>query len=150
MSVELHGLLLLDTTVLVDLLRGTTWGKDIDAKYALSDRPERPLLCSIVEGEVIGLTRYWRWGAAKLGKLRTLFAELVRVESSHPSVIEAYAEIYADARRQGKYQGPLSQNDLWIAATAKAAGAALLTSDQHFEWMNNRHIEVHYEPRDQK
>ncbi len=148
MSIPPDRLLLLDSTVLVDLLRATSWGKNINAKYDLTDRPERPLLCSVVEGEVIGLARYCGWGAGRLDKLRALFYELVRIESSHPAVVDAYADIYDDARKCGQYRGPLSQNDLWIAATAKATGAALLTSDEHFTWMSGRHIEVHYEPRE--
>lgn len=147
MSVPSGRLLLLDTTVVVDLLRDTSWGKKINAKYDLSGRPERPLLCSIVEGEVIGLTRSWNWGVDRLELLRELFGELVRIDSCHPEVIDAYGHIYADARKLGEYRGPKSQNDLWIAATAKATGAALLTSDKGFSWMSGRHIETHYEPR---
>ena len=140
-------LLLLDTTVVVDLLRGTSWGRNINDKYDLSGRSERPLLCSVVEGEVIALARYQGWKADRLSKLRALFSEFVRIESSHPAVIDAYADIYVDARNLGRHSGPRSQNDLWIAATAKAADAALLTSDKDFAWMSGRHIEVHYEPR---
>ncbi len=148
MSVLPDRLLLLDTTVLVDLLRDTSWGKKINAKYRLSARPEKPLLCSVVEGEVIGLARHRNWGTERLRILRELFDELVRVDSCHPEVIDAYADIYADACKLGEYRGPKSQNDLWIAATAKATGAALLTSDKDFLWMNGLHIEVHYEPRE--
>ena len=106
------------------------------------------VLHQTVEGEVIGLARYLNWGADRLDRLRELFGELVRIDSCHPVVIDSYGHIYADARKLGEYKGPMSQNDLWIAATTKAIDAALLTSDKGFLWMRGRHIEVHYEPRE--
>lgn len=41
-----------------------------------------------------------------------------------------YAEIVCELRRAGT---PLPTNDIWIAATAVRAGAAVLTFDRHFE-----------------
>jgi tRNA(fMet)-specific endonuclease VapC len=41
-----------------------------------------------------------------------------------------YAEIVIALRRAGT---PLPTNDLWVAATAAAAGATVLTYDAHFE-----------------
>ncbi len=40
-----------------------------------------------------------------------------------------FAEIVADLRRAGT---PLPTNDIWIAATAARAGAAVLIFDEHF------------------
>lgn len=34
------------------------------------------------------------------------------------------------------------ENDLWIAATAKATGAVLLTCDDDFAWMSPRLLRV--------
>ncbi len=45
---------------------------------------------------------------------------------------ELYAEMVVDLRRAGT---PVPTNDIWIAATAAAAGTAVLTADHHF-----RHI----------
>lgn len=141
MTEDPNRLLLLDTNVLVHVLRDTPTGKKIDEDYALSSRLERPILCSVVEGEILGLAELLGWGQNKIGKLHELFNELVRVASSFPEAIEAYANIYADAHKNGK---PRGENDVWIAATAKATGAAVLTTDKDFLWMNERHIEVHY------
>lgn len=44
-------------------------------------------------------------------------------------VARIYGEIFADLRRKGR---PLPTNDVWIAATAARAGAAVLTFDGHF------------------
>lgn len=44
-------------------------------------------------------------------------------------VARAYAEILAALRQAGT---PLPTNDVWVAATAARAGAAVLTFDAHF------------------
>ena len=143
MTIPPTKLLLLDTTILVDLMRDTPTGRKIDRDFRLSARPERPLLCSIVEGEILGVARYRGWGEKMMADLQALFDQLVRVPSSHHAVIDAYATIYADAHRNGF---PRGENDLWIAATAKATNAAVLTSDNDFLWLNGRHIDVHHVP----
>ena len=66
MTTDLHRLILLDTTVLMDLLRDTATGKKINAAYKLMSRPEKPLLCSVVEGEILGLAKNLGWGEHRL------------------------------------------------------------------------------------
>jgi predicted nucleic acid-binding protein len=61
----------------------------------------------------------------------------VYVDAGIPEVVEAYAELYADGTRNGF---PCGENDLWIAATAKAANALLITCDRDFDWLHRRHI----------
>lgn len=46
------------------------------------------------------------------------------------AVSRIYAEIAVSLRRSGS---PVPTNDLWIAATAARAGAAVLTYDPHFD-----------------
>jgi predicted nucleic acid-binding protein len=58
------GLLLLDTSVLLHLLRGTAVGRSMDEAYALSTREERPLISIVTVGEVMAIAR--RTGATLL------------------------------------------------------------------------------------
>ena len=44
-------------------------------------------------------------------------------------VSRLYAEVVVELRKAGK---PIPTNDIWIAATAARAGAAVLTYDPHF------------------
>lgn len=44
-----------------------------------------------------------------------------------------YSDIYKRLRDKGK---PVPSNDMWIAASAMQNGLALLTLDDHFEWMD--------------
>ena len=58
-----------------------------------------------------------------------LLHPVVEVLPVDADVARIYGEIVSDLRHKGR---PLPTNDLWIAATAARAGAAVLTFDQHF------------------
>ena len=50
-----------------------------------------------------------------------------------------YAAINVELRRAGK---PIPTNDLWIAALARQHSLAILSRDQHFDWVpGNRRID---------
>ncbi|XYH97447.1 hypothetical protein ACMHYB_58460 [Sorangium sp. So ce1128] len=52
------GLVLLDTVVVLYLVRGNDTGKGIDAAIRLSARAERPLISIITVGEALGFAQY--------------------------------------------------------------------------------------------
>lgn len=60
-----------------------------------------------------------------------LFLEHAAVETLDVdgNVAHIYGEIFVELRQSGT---PLPTNDIWIAATAIHAGAAVLTFDAHF------------------
>ena len=94
----------------------------------------------MVEGELLAFARYRGWPQATLDQLERLLSELVRVDAGPPEIVAAYAELHCEATRGGR---PKGENDLWIAATAKAANAALYTCNgKHFDWMDPDHITV--------
>lgn len=82
-------------------------------------------------------------GHGKLGSLEELLAELVRVDAGLPDVVKAYAEIYAADQAGGHNTG---QNDMWIAATTRAANAVLLTCDKDCVWMHPNLVTVEHVP----
>jgi len=64
------------------------------------------------------------------GELREFLANpVVEVLKVDQDVARAYAEIVVDLRKAGS---PIPTNDIWIAAAAARAGAAVLTYDSHF------------------
>ncbi len=77
------------------------------------DVGDRVVICTIVRGEILfGIERM------PAGRRR---AELARI---------AAADFYAGVKRALELRGrPMDENDLWIAATALALGAALVTRD---------------------
>lgn len=139
MTLGSHELIALDTNVLVHWVRQDATGKHLMNVYTLEQRAERPLVSTIVEGEVRGLAMCWKWGSAKLKRLDEILLELVRVDAGHPDIVGEYARLYFEDQSRGTNTG---ENDLWIAATAKATGAVLLTSDKDFGWMSPAIIRV--------
>jgi tRNA(fMet)-specific endonuclease VapC len=143
MTLRPDDLISLDTNVLVHWIRQNATGTQLRETYRLHERTDRPMYSTIVEGELRALARVWGWGDKKLELLDEILAELVRVDAGLPDVVKAYAEVYAADHAGGHNTG---QNDMWIAATTKAAGAVLLTCDQDCVWMNPGLVAVEYVP----
>ena len=77
-------LALLDTNVLIHLVRNDATGQEVEEEYSLATRPERPLLSTVVEAEVKVFAAINEWGDRKLARLDEILAELVRVEAGLP------------------------------------------------------------------
>ena len=96
---------------------------------------------TIAEGEILGFARQRNWGATRMADLTRLLGEVVRVNAGLPEVVDAYADLTVLDLRGGHNT---KDNDLWIAATAKATGAVLLTCDHDFDWLNPATITVYW------
>lgn len=143
MTLRANDLISLDTNVLVHWIRQNPTGIQLRDSYRLHERSDRPIYSTVVEGEIRSLAKIWSWGQSKLDALDQLLAELVRVDAGLPDVVEAYAEIYAADHSGGHNTG---QNDIWIAATTKAAGAVLLSCDRDCVWMSPAIVVVEHVP----
>ena len=138
-------LLLLDTSIVIHLVRGGPIGQAIDGRFQLRARPERALVSVVTLGEAQAFARQRGWGEARIVRLRELLRELVPVNLSSQAVLERYAEISEFLRRNGR---SLSDNDVWIAACASAAGATLLTTDRDFDPLAGQYVDrVWIDPR---
>src|SRR5215471_368395 len=100
-----------------------------DAKMAAwlssTGTDDRVVICTVTRGEVLfGLERLaqGRRRTDLEAKAAKLFAVLP-CEPIPPAAGDVYAKIKASQQRQGV---PLDENDLWVAATALAAGATLV------------------------
>ena len=140
-----QGLVLLDTTLLVHLLRATTLGARAADEHSLRGRNERSLCSIVTVGEALALARKRGWGTPKVTKLRELIQQLVIVDIHSTEVLEQYASLDAFCEAQGRVLG---KNDLWIAATAVATGALLLTTDKDFDLLHQTGLvrRVWYDP----
>lgn len=123
----------LDTNVVVQLLRGNEVGKRIEARFGLLAAPLPPFLSAVSLGEARSLARQWSWGPEKISLLHALLLKLVIVDISREPVIAHYVEIDHRSRSVGR---KMNQNDLWIAAVAAATGATLLTTDRDFDHLD--------------
>lgn len=128
---------ILDTNVLLHLFRNDEIGKNLENRFHFTQLAERPLLSSITVGEILGISYTNKWSLQKIETLMDYLTEFVIVNAGEPEVCRAYAEIYADLRNHGQFPG---ENDAWIAATAKAAGAILITCDKDFDNLTPKHI----------
>jgi tRNA(fMet)-specific endonuclease VapC len=123
------GLLLLDTNILIHLVRKSPVGLFIESQFRLQMRRERPVVSIVTIGEALAIARRSNWGPAKIEVLEHLFQGLVTVQISD-EILELYAQLDVLLRRSGK---AVEQNDIWIAATTVATGAHLLTTDKDFD-----------------
>ncbi len=121
--------LLLDTSVLIHFLRGQQTGRLIEEKLRLSERRGDSILSSVVEAELLLIAARRNWDDRKLADLAKQCRDFVRVSAGEPAVVQAWVDI---ARAQTNAGEKMEQNDLWIAATARAAGAVLITCDGDF------------------
>jgi tRNA(fMet)-specific endonuclease VapC len=128
---------LLDTNVFSDLMREDP---RLDTRLAACTRTDRVVICPIVRGEVrFGLIRM-----AKGRRRRALEARATALFTKIPSepipdiTGEHYAAIKLSQQRRGL---PLDENDLWIAATALALGAVLVSRDSDFQKLDGLTVE---------
>ncbi len=101
---------------------------------------DKVVICTIVRGEILyGIERmpHGRRRRDVEAKAANLFAR-TPCEDIPEAVADIYARIKRDAERRGT---PLDENDLWIAATALAIGAVLVTSDSDFQRVTGLTIE---------
>ena len=120
----------LDTGVLVAYVRRGALGDWIEDTYHLRSRSQLSLICVVTEGEIRSLALQRNWGAARQREIQRLIDRFISVPLDFPGVIESYAGLDHFSRQMGR---PMGKNDLWIAATARATGATLLTTDRDFD-----------------
>ena len=121
-------LYLLDTTTCSDLMRGHG---PTEARVKELGSADRPAVCTIVRGEILYGIRRMPEGRRRSDfeiKATQLFGSLP-CESIPPLAGDQYARLKSEQQRAGL---SLDDNDLWIAATALALNATLVTRDADF------------------
>lgn len=134
---------ILDTGMLLGLTRGAQWAKRAFDRLRLHD-PETTVFTSVIcHGEMLALAEKCGWGEPKRRELDSVLNRLPRLDVSKRDILKAYAMV--DAWTHGKpvaapEDAPpprparsMTQNDLWIAATAHASRAVLVTTDRDFD-----------------
>ena len=144
MKISDADILILDTSVVVDIARNNRSGQTILDTYSLRNRTDRPLISIITTGEMLGIAKTQSWNSEKTKVLNELPSEFVILDITS-EVVDVYADLVALCRSRNHTMG--QQNDMWIAATAKVIGGVLLTGDSGFNWLNPQFIRVEYIPR---
>ncbi len=71
---------LLDTNVLVALIRGGALGRWIDRQYGLWSKLPLCAISVVAVGEMYSLAQKFRWGKKKLRQLHSLLEQLVWID----------------------------------------------------------------------
>lgn len=137
-------LILLDTSAFIQILREREVGKKIVEEQALTTRLEKPIISVVTYGELLAFAKKRNWGKPKVERLEELVASIVVADIRPRPVLDAYAEIDAYCHQKGR---ALGKNDLWIAATAVAASATLVTCDKDFDALSGQLKHVYYDPK---
>ena len=132
-------LIVLDSCAIIQLLRNNEVGQRLEQQYYSSARRNDILISSVTYAEVLAFATYQQWSPHKIALLEEYMNQLPIVNVGDHEVVEMYVELYVVARKRGRTMG---QNDLWIAATAKAADAILLTTDKDFQWIPEELLHV--------
>ena len=122
-------LFLLDSNAFSDLMRKHP---GVQRRFAALGADDRIAISTTVRGEIVyGLERLptGRRRDELSRQAQELFAVL-RCEAVPVAAADAYARIKLNRQQQGL---SLDENDLWIAATALALDATLVTRDSDFD-----------------
>jgi predicted nucleic acid-binding protein len=92
------------------------------------------IVCVTVLGELLGGFAAGQRASHNRSELtQFLNTPRVKVVPGTTATADLYALVYAALRRKGQ---PIPTNDLWIAASSLEHGAALLTFDVHFQYID--------------
>ncbi|MDE0206706.1 MAG: type II toxin-antitoxin system VapC family toxin [Candidatus Tectomicrobia bacterium] len=142
---------LLDTSLLLGFIRQTPWALWTREEFKLGAEEVIAFTSVICRGEILALAEKNGWGSERRTRLERVLNEVPTLEISGRTVLDAYARI--DAWTHGRsvkspHNAPppkpavsMKQNDIWIAATAHASEATLLSTDKDFQHLNGVWIE---------
>lgn len=148
---------LLDTGILLGLARKAAWARQAWEQLPLNDQETAAVTSVIYQGEILALAEKFGWGEERRGRLEQILKRLPVLDINRQLILSAYARI--DSWTHGRpvhFPGlisppprpaiPMKQNDLWIAATAHATKATLVSTDRDFShldkvWLRFIHVD---------
>jgi predicted nucleic acid-binding protein len=129
---------LLDTNIILALVRGNDLGRYVDATYGLTSGTRAFFVSVVSVGELFALANKFRWGPPKRSALDAAMAAFVVLDVNPLSVLKTYGDIDAASDAAGR---PMGKNDVWIAATAKVSDATILTTDKDFDHLHGAWVD---------
>lgn len=148
----MHRDFILDTNMLLHFVRGSTLAKQVVADYLLFQKQQLLFISVVSVGEIQSIATRRRWGGQKIQKLNILLEQLEVIRRFTNKIVQAYVDI--DTYSQGKHPTlalpkgmtarNMGKNDLWIAATARALGITLLTTDKDFTHLSSKLLQLQF------
>jgi len=143
---------ILDTNILLGYIRGAGFASYVEKKFDLFNPDNISLISIVSHAEIYSLANKLGWGKLKIDLMNELLNKVPHVKIDSYALINAFAEI--DSFNEGKHQTKklpqnmssrkIEDNDVWIAATAYVLKATLISTDKHFEHLNNVFIDFVY------
>ncbi|TGO02849.1 hypothetical protein PN36_18095 [Candidatus Thiomargarita nelsonii] len=137
-----NAFILLDTNIILQLIRKNIVSEQLESDYKLISRPNGNLISYVTVGEIYALSLKFDWGKQKIATMNELLDAMVIIEISEPDVVDNYARINYFSEKIMKPARPMGQNDIWIAATAASLGALLMTTDDDFKHLHPKYIKI--------
>lgn len=131
--------ILLDTSIVIHLARGGVAAERLESRFGFRSRALSPWISAVTVGELLAFAERNGWGGRKRESLEQLISNLIVIDIRKPGVLRTYATLDTQLKRSGTPMG--QQNDVWIAATAAATGAVLITADQDFDVLHPAHLQ---------
>ena len=150
---------LLDTGMLLGFIRQAEWAHRAREEFNLYQQGTVVFTSVVCIGELLALAEKRGWQERKRASLAEVLDRFPVLGINNQGTLHAYALI--DAWTQGKEveapdQTPppkpavsMTQNDLWVAATAHKNQAALLTTDKYFQHLHKIWFSFHYVDQNQ-
>ena len=144
---------LLDTNMLLGIFRNATWARRARSDNYLDDSQTLVTTSVVCHGEIMAISEKCQWGDKKRAKLVQLLSRIPAVGIKQGSILDAYARIDAWSRGKPIRNQPapppkparkMTQNDMWIVATAHAIGAVLVSTDRDFEHLRGAWVDFVY------
>lgn len=133
---------MLDTNVVLALLRGNALGSSIDQAFGLSASLHRHVVSIVTAAELLVLADRYEWGEKKRAALEQALENLVVLPVDGKDLLQAYVRISAADHSAAGGSRNLGKNDVWIAATALLAGMPLLTTDKDFCFLHDNLLQI--------
>jgi len=132
----------LDTNILLALIRGKALGESIDKAYGLRANLQRHVVSIASQAELLVLADRNKWAQAKRAAVNLMFENLVVLPIDGEALLDAYVQV--SRADMTWHEGPrnMGKNDIWLAATAASSGLPLLTTDKDFAFLNGNLIQV--------
>lgn len=139
--------IVIDTCVLIHIARDTDTGKNCLIALEKYDEAANIIISVVTKAELESFIFQNKWGLPKIKKLNLFLDEITYIDivNADNILLDSYKEIDSFSKRKAKDKmGKLlngsarrmGKNDLWIAATALAIDAPLMTTDGDFDHLN--------------
>lgn len=129
---------LLDTNILVGYLNKTPYAQYVEDNYNISDPQNITAISIVTYAELFSFAIRRNWGETKKQLLNELLLKFPIIYIDKNATAKKFAEIDSYCENKHPLNPPnfsaikLSDNDIWIAATASLSNATLITTDKDF------------------